>query len=105
VEWVILDQRMVGVAAEQLSILNDMLSIDNPLSAKEQLNIGYSQYGGWRPMQGFTLDDNHRLCYPGDPPQKPWAVTKLRDEMIFVYHSDWVLILQWNNTFEVCRMD
>lgn len=101
-EWLILDNRY---PPSQLSILAGMLSEDNPMSAKEQLDIGYSQYGGWRPMQGFTLQTNRALRYPGDPPLFPWACTHLKDEAILVYPGDWILILQNDDSFEVCRMD
>lgn len=100
-EWLILDNRYPPM---QLSILAEMLSEDNTMSAKEQLDIGYSQYGGWRPMQGFKMA-KRLLLYPGDPPLAPWAFTKLRNELILVYPGDWIVILQADDSFEVCRMD
>jgi len=100
-EWVIFDNRY---PPEQLSILDSMLSEDSPLNAKEQLHIGYLQYGGYHNFPGFTYHQG-KLLYPGDPPQLPWAYTKLRDEAILVYPGDWVLILQHDESFEVCRMD
>jgi len=106
-DWVVLDE---GYAPAQvlhlISILDGMLSVDNPISAKEQLNIGYSQYGGWHPMQGFHLVmPGMRLLYPGDPPMSPIVMTALRDEVIVVYPHDWVMVLQKDTSIEVCRMD
>jgi len=45
------------------------------------------------------------LHYPDDPPQKPLAMIKFRNELIFIYESAWVLILQQDGTYEISRMD
>jgi hypothetical protein len=103
-EWLILDPRYVKIAAYHLGPLDGMLSVNDPRSVKEQLAAGYAQYGGWRPMPGFKLV-NTDLVYPGDPPMSPWAATMIRDERIYVYPHDWVMIRQLDNSFEVCRMD
>jgi len=99
-QWILIDSRY---PPEQLSFLNEMLSEDDPRSAKEQLHDSY--FGGWRPMHGFTFCRGY-LKYPGDPAIAPFAATVLRDEAIYVYPGDWVLILQPDGvTFEVARMD
>jgi hypothetical protein len=99
--WVLFDERY---PPEQLAVLNGMLSVDDPRPACEQLGAGYAQFGGWRPMPGFSML-SLRLKYPGDPPLPPWALTTLRNEAILVYPGDWVVILQKDKSFEVCRMD
>ncbi len=100
-DWILLDNRY---PPEQLSLLAGMLSIDNPLTAREQLHQGYLQFGGWRPMQGFSFYKGI-LLYPGDPPLHPFALTALRTEAIYVYPGDWIVVLQQDGSFEVCRMD
>ena len=100
--WIMLNEK--AYPSDHLVYLSAMLSDDDPLSAKEQLHIGYLNYGGWRPMKGFTLEGKY-LCYPNDPPIAPIALTMIRDEAIIVYPGDWVVILQTDDTFEVCRMD
>jgi|SRR5215471_1888501 len=79
------------------------LSDDDPRPAKEQLNSGY--VSGWRPFKGFTMNAQEALVYPGDPPQRPIAEIKLREERIILYPSAWVAIIQPDGSFEVCRMD
>ena len=101
-EWILFGNRY---PPEQLSILDTMLSEMDMRTAKQQLDTGYAQYGGWRPMQGFKLSHNLSLLYPGDPPIQPWAITKLRNETICVYPGDWIMILQDNDSFEIARMD
>jgi hypothetical protein len=104
-DWLLL-QHLYADPAAQLMLLNDMLSEDDPRSAREQLNEGYAHAGGWRPSTiGFKLSNDAALLYPGDPPQHPWAATSLRNETILVYPGEWVLILQENGSFEVCMMD
>lgn len=76
----------------------------NPKTAAQQLNDGYP-FGGWSPFQGFTLLDNNSLSYPGDPPQRPIAEMKLREETILIYEHAWVAVIQPDRSFEVCRMD
>lgn len=87
-----------------LGFIPQWLSVDNPKSAREQLNDGYA-FGGWDPFKGFTLNDDNSLSYPGDPPQKPLAQAKLRDELVVFYPSSWVAVIQPDRSFEVCRMD
>jgi len=42
---------------------------------------------------------------PGDPPFKPLAQAKLRDELIVLYEADFVAVIQPDRSFEVARMD
>ena len=80
------------------------LSEANPKTATQQLHEGY-YYGGWQPFNGFKLNSDNSLSYPGDPPQKPIAEMRLRDELILVYEHAWVAVIQPDRSFEVCRMD
>jgi hypothetical protein len=99
--WTMLHPNMTP---EHLGFLPAMLSEANPASAREQLDSGYRQHGGWTPFKGFHLAADNSLLYPGDPPQKPIAATTLRDELILLYESDWVAIIQPDRSFEVARM-
>jgi hypothetical protein len=88
-----------------LGLLPQMLNSSDPRPAREQLDSGYRHGGGWDPFPGFKLSNNDNLLYPGDPPTRPVASTKLRDETIVLYEHEWVAIIQPDRSFEVCRMD
>jgi len=88
-----------------LGFLPSFLNKDSPASAAKQLNDGYAQYGGWRPQKGFKLTASNSLVYPGDPPNRPVAEAKLRDETILFYADAYVAVVQPDRSFEVCRMD
>lgn len=75
------------------------------LSAREQLDLGYSFAGGWQPFKGHTLNADNSLSYPGDPDLIPLAQARLRNELIVFYPHAWVAIIQLDRSFEVCRMD
>src|SRR5436190_2482904 len=92
-----------AVTLDHLGYLPGFLSETDPRSAAEQFNTNYV-YGGWRPFKGHRLNADNSLAYPGDPPMYPIAETQLRDELILLYPSDWVAIIQPNRSFEVCRM-
>ena len=99
--WIIKD----GFSTD-LGLLPHFLREDDPRPARDQINERY--VSGWNPMKGFTVDlsnDDVRLTYPGDPPFRPYAFTILRDEMIFLFESDWLLIVQPDKSFEVARVD
>jgi hypothetical protein len=90
---------------EDLGFIPHFLSDANTDSAREQLHRAYTHGGGWNPMTGFKLLDNDKLKFPGDPPLKPLAELRLRDERIVVYESEFVAIIQPDRSFEVARMD
>jgi len=83
------------------------LSEQDPRPAKEQIHGNYGHGGGWRNMTGFRMasDEECVLRYPGDPPLKPIAVMRLRQERIFVYDAGIVAIVQPNGSFEAARID
>lgn len=100
--WTLLHPRMT---VEHLGLLPGMLDPSDPRPAREQLDDGYRHGGGWDPFHGFTLLANGNLTYPGDPPTRPIAETRLRDELVVLYEHDWVAVIQPDRNFEVCRMD
>lgn len=99
-DWKMLDPRMT---LDRLGYLPDFLSDHDPRPAKEQFHTNY--ISGWNPFQGFKMNKDYSIAYPGDPPQKPLAQTKLRDELIIYYQYSWVAIVQPTGDFEICRMD
>jgi len=89
---------------EVWGFIPDFLDEEDPRPAREQFNARY--IGGWNPFPGFTLNiDSMELRYPGDPPMDPISCMIFRNEMICIYPSSWVLILQGDATWEVARMD
>lgn len=94
------------MTSEHLGFLPSFLDINNPKPAKEQFNDNYQHGGGWRPMTGkWTIFDNYKIKYPGDPMLKPLAMTKLRNETICFYDCAIVGIFQPDGSFEIARMD
>ena len=100
-DWVFLDSR---VTIKTLGYIPGWLSEASPLSAEEQIDKGY-QYGGFQPFQGFTLNKDNSLSYPGDPKLKPLAQARLRDELVVFYQYDWVAVIQPDRSFVVARID
>lgn len=95
---------MTGCDPEAWGLIPDFLSEDNPEPAAKQFNHNYQS--GWSPFKGFKLNAATLvLTYPGDPPMEPMGEMQFRDEMILLYPSAWVLILQKDGTWEVARMD
>jgi hypothetical protein len=85
-------------------LIPTFLNKTDPRSAKEQFDTNY--VGGWRPFKGFTFNpDTKTLKYPGDPAYKPVDTATFRDETIILYPHAWVLVLQKDGAWEVCRMD
>lgn len=97
---------LANASYDDLGLIPYFLDPQNPDNAAVQFNRAYRHGGGWKPFHGFKLQSaNMTLSYPGDPPMKPFAVTQLRDEKVYVYPHAWVLVLQPSGTFEVSRMD
>jgi len=94
-----------GGTLDAVGIIPLWLNEKDPRPAKDQLDDHYRHGGGWQPFEGFTLQRDSSIKYPGDPAHKPRAMMKLRDEVILMYDHAWVLILQKDGTFEICRMD
>lgn len=89
---------------EAWGLIPGFLNEDDPRSAKEQLEANY--IAGWNKFEGFTYDPvNMSLKYPGDPRMDPLGAIQFRDELLLIYQSAWVLILQPNGEWEVARCD
>ena len=100
-DWELLHPKMT---LDHLGYLPSFVLSTDPRPAREQFNERYA-FGGWQPFHGFRLANTNSLMYPGDPPMKPLAEAKLREELICFYPSSWVAIIQPDRTFEVARLD
>lgn len=95
----------IAVAAESIGQIAFWLDDADPRPAAEQLDEHYAHGGGWHPFDGFVLHKDSSIKYPGDPAMKPIAAIAFRKELILFYPMAWVMILQRDGTFEICRMD
>lgn len=76
----------------------------DPRPAREQIEERYEHGGGWIPQDGFTMENNI-LRYPKDPPYRPLAMARLRDEVLIFYPYSFLAIVQPDGSFEVARVD
>jgi hypothetical protein len=90
-----------------VGFLPTFIDDDDPRPAVTQLDTHYGHGGGWRDMQGFTLNDGIEptLSYAGDPPVHAVAWWKLRDERIILFDSAWVCVVQPDGSYRIARMD
>jgi hypothetical protein len=96
----------VGGDSEVWGLIPSFLDTDDPRSAKQQFDAHY----GWQPFEGFKLNfDNMELIYDkgdaSDPPLSPISVIFFRFEKIILFPHAWVMILQPDRSWEICRMD
>ena len=95
---------MVGGEPEDWGFIPSFLDNNDPRPAVEQFDDRY--VAGWHPFEGFTFDkEPMTLSYPGDPPYKAISVIQFRKELIVLYPSGWVQIIQPDGTWQVSRMD
>jgi hypothetical protein len=95
---------MIGGDPEDWGLIPGFLDESDERGAREQFNARY--IAGWQPFEGFTFDpDTEILSYPGDPPMKALSIMMFRNEIIMLFPSAWVMVLQPDNTWEICRMD
>ena len=95
-----------GSHPNELGWLPSMVDRSDPDPAAVQFHKRYGHGGGWRPIEGFKkLKSPGHIQHPGDPPMKPLFMTRLRDEVIYVYRYGFVAVFQPDGSFEVARMD
>jgi len=91
---------------EHVGLIPSFLVESDPRPAHEQFHERYSYGGGWFPMKGFKRNpQTNVLSYPGDPPLRPIARIKFRQELILIYEHAIVAIIQPDGTFSAARMD
>jgi hypothetical protein len=92
--------------ADLLGYLPFFLSEEDPRSAAAQLDENYAHGGGWHPQDGFTFDPvSWVIRYPGDPPHRPLAIARLRDELLLFYPYEYLAIVQPDGSFEIARVN
>ena len=101
-QWI---QKHPRANMEMLGFIPMFLNERDPRPAREQMNSNYSHGGGWRPLQGFKMLSNGNLKYPGDPEYLLLFETKLRNETIRFYTSEWLAIIQEDGSFEASRVN
>lgn len=79
------------------------LSPSDPRSAKDQIEDNYS--GGWVPVEGHRVGPMGEIFYKDDPPMKPVAFTKIRDEIVLVYPFSFVTIIRRDGSYDTTRLD
>jgi hypothetical protein len=95
---------MVSGDPEMWGLIPGFLDSSDPRGAKEQFNEHH--VAGWSKFDGFTWDhETGVLSYPGDPPMKPLSGIIFRDEIILLFDFSWVMVIQPDKSWEICRMD
>ena len=94
-----------GIVDEDLSLLSDVFYDNDPRPAAAQIDTNYAHGGGYNPTDGFTLNADNSLSYPGDEPLKVLAKATLRDEQLYLYDGEFVAVVQPDRSFAVTRMD
>lgn len=93
-----------GCSPEYWGLIPSFLNEEDKRPVKEQFAEHY--ISGWKHFDGFKFDEkNQTLSYHGDPPMKAIGIIWFHDETIILFPHAWVLILQKNGKWEVCRMD
>ena len=100
-----------GVTLQILGALPDkipltfMLDANDPAPAREQLERGYRNGGGFRALPGWYLGADDVLHFPGDRPYRPIVEMRMRDERILVFEGSFVAVIAPDRSFEVARID
>ena len=83
--------------------------LDDPnfseLEVIQVFDICYAHGGGFRPMEGFTHDDEYTLSYTGDPDMYPLIQITRGLEQVYIYQHSWVGVVGLDGSFQVARMD
>jgi hypothetical protein len=95
---------------ENWGIIPAFLSRANPEPAWKQIDAAYQ--GGWRPLPDWqVLEVNEeqgfaRAKYPGDPELRtlPGFMT-FRDEVLWMFPHEVVMLKGKSGTWELCRLD
>lgn len=102
-KWEMLHPR---VTLDHLGLVPAWLDDRNPKGLCDQMDDGY-RFGGFKqyPMDGFKVEREFCLKYPGDPLMRPLAKASLRDEVICFYDAAIFAVFQKDGTFKVARFD
>lgn len=81
---------------------------NDPRSFVEQVNEAYAHGGGWNEFLGFKLqrlNDKYALEYPEDPPMRELARANFRNQVIVLFQSAWLAVIEDNELRNVARID
>jgi hypothetical protein len=93
------------VTLQTLGALPDLLDANDPAPAREQLDRGHRDGGGFRALSGWYLGADDVLHFPGDRPYRPLAEMRMRDERILILEGSFVAVIAPDRSFEFCQMD
>lgn len=85
-----------------------MLNASDPRSVQEQLNESYAHGGGWNSFSGFTLVERagkYALSYPDDPLMTEVSRAQFRDQLLVLFQSAWLGIIEDGKLLDVARVD
>lgn len=90
---------------EVWGIIPSFLDVNDPRPAQEQINERY--ISGWNPApEGMKLEFLQMvLTYPGDPPFKCLGMMMFRDELLMMFQSEFVAIVQKDRSYKIARLD
>ena len=104
-----------GADPEILGLIPGFFMEDDPDDAVAQVNKRYQHGGGWRKMDGFTIENissardyltgKVTLSYEGDPPYRQLAIAMLHDEILILFDCAWLAVVQADGSYEVARLD
>ena len=82
----------------------------DPRPLAEQINERYQHGGGWRPMGGWEIvgksDFGPTIKYEEDgSSMEAIGRCRFRNEMLYLYDYDFLMILNDDGSFEVARVD
>lgn len=82
---------------------------NDPRPIREQLDESYAHGGGWQSFPGFTLRKNgmgnYSLIYPDDPPRRELTRAPFRGQLVVLFESEWVGIIENDELVDVSRMN
>lgn len=93
IDWMVFP----GYQPEVLGFLPTFLDAADNDDPEVQIDKRYQHGGGWAPFVGFKFADIGEppyisVQYPGDPPLRPIACARLRDEIIVLWSGSWVSV-------------
>ena len=96
---------LIGGDIEVWGFLPGFLDEDDPRGAREQFHERCP--GGWVPAPpDLKLNPaTSHLSYPGDPDMRPISALQFRDEMLVLYPSSWVVVIQLDGSWVAARLD
>lgn len=101
----------IGASADEvlhawIGFIPDFLSPDCEDSAAKQIGRNYKHGGGWRPLEGYSLDlEPGIVTHSSGLQMRPIAAAVMRAEVIAIYPRGYVAIIQPNGVFEIAKVD